>query len=449
MAGTHRGSRFGRSDRRAGGSSGGGRFTAYGIILGLGILMAAATALDLPALGRATDPPRDFAAVPGPAVPGLHADLPLGPVPPGPAAPPGEEGGSAASVRRRTLPPGRRRAEPGMADTTTVTATATPKRSPLRADEKSRTSWLTTRLEDERILGYVLLLPAFLLIIVFIAYPFALGVWMSLTDKVVGQPGNFVGLANFVKLLGSDIFRTAAWNTVFFTVVATAIKAALGMWLAVLLNRKFRLSRFTRAAVLLPFIVPTVLSTLVWLWMLDGTFSVFNWILRWFWNLEVSVFGLVLKEDLGYIRGPNWLGDPTLAMGSIIMANVWRGLPFFAISFLAALQTVPTELYDAAEIDGASGWRKFWHVTLPMIKPVAIVVVVFSFVVTFADFQLVYVLTRGGPHNSTHLLATLAYQLSMHAGNLGEGAATALFMVPLLLVVIVLQLTYLRRIGVD
>ena len=336
-----------------------------------------------------------------------------------------------------------------MADTTTVTATATPKRSPLRADEKSRTSWLTTRLEDERILGYVLLLPAFLLIIVFIAYPFALGVWMSLTDKVVGQPGNFVGLANFVKLLGSDIFRTAAWNTVFFTVVATAIKAALGMWLAVLLNRKFRLSRFTRAAVLLPFIVPTVLSTLVWLWMLDGTFSVFNWILRWFWNLEVSVFGLVLKEDLGYIRGPNWLGDPTLAMGSIIMANVWRGLPFFAISFLAALQTVPTELYDAAEIDGASGWRKFWHVTLPMIKPVAIVVVVFSFVVTFADFQLVYVLTRGGPHNSTHLLATLAYQLSMHAGNLGEGAATALFMVPLLLVVIVLQLTYLRRIGVD
>lgn len=335
-----------------------------------------------------------------------------------------------------------------MAETTAATPTRTPA-SALRAGEKSRTNWLTTQLEDERVLGYVLLTPAFLLIIVFIAYPFALGVWMALTDKVVGSPGNFIGLANFAKLLDSDIFRTAAWNTVFFTVTATAIKAALGMWLAVLLNRKFRLSRVTRAAVLLPFIVPTVLSTLVWLWMLDGTFSVFNWILRWFWDMEISVFGLVIKEDFGYIRGPNWLGEPAWAMGSIIMANVWRGLPFFAISFLAALQTVPTELYDAADIDGASGWRKFWHVTLPMIKPVAIVVVVFSFVVTFADFQLVYVLTRGGPHNSTHLLATLAYQLSMHSGNLGEGAAAALFMVPLLFVVIVLQLTYLRRIGVD
>ena len=318
-----------------------------------------------------------------------------------------------------------------------------------RTTRTTRTKWLADKLEDERILGYVLLVPTFLLVVVFIGYPFVLGLWMALTDKVVGEPGNFVGLANFAKLLDSDIFHTAAWNTVFFTITATAIKAVLGMWLAVLLNRRFRFSRITRAGVLLPFIVPTVLSTLVWLWMLDGTFSIFNWILRWFWSLEINVFGLVLKEDLGYIRGPNWLGDPHWAMGSIIMANVWRGLPFFAISFLAALQTVPAELYDAARIDGANGWQKFRHVTLPMIKPVAIVVVVFSFVVTFADFQLVYVLTRGGPHNSTHLLATLAYQLSMHAGNLGEGAATALFMVPLLLVVIVLQLTYLRRIGVD
>jgi len=278
-----------------------------------------------------------------------------------------------------------------------------------REVEFSRTSWITEKLEDERVLGYVLLIPAFLLIVVFIGYPFVLGVWMALTDKVVGEPGNFVGLANFVKLLDSDIFRTAAWNTVFFTITATAIKAALGMWLAVLLNRKFRLSRITRAAVLLPFIVPTVLSTLAWLWMLDGTFSVFNWILRWFWDLEISVFGLVIKEDFGFIRGPNWLGEPSWAMGSIIMANVWRGLPFFAISFLAALQTVPSELYDAADIDGANGWRKFWHVTLPMIKPVAIVVVVFSFVVTFADFQLVYVLTRGGPINHTLTLPMYSF----------------------------------------
>jgi len=309
-------------------------------------------------------------------------------------------------------------------------------------------SRISTRLEDERVLGYVLMAPALILILVFVAYPFCIGVWMSLTDKLVGTPGEFIGLGNFRKLLASDIFRTAAWNTVFFTTMATIFKAALGMWLAVLLNRKFRFANITRAVVLLPFIVPTVLSTLAWLWMFDATFSVFNWSLRWMWQLEIDVFGLVLKENWGFFRGPLWLGDPGWAMFSIILVNVWRGLPFFAISFLAGLQTIPPELYEAADIDGATGWQKFWHVTLPLIKPVAIVVVVFSIVVTFADFQLVYILTRGGPNNETHLLATLAYQLSMASGNIGQGAAIALFMVPILFVVIVFQLWYLRREGV-
>jgi multiple sugar transport system permease protein len=307
---------------------------------------------------------------------------------------------------------------------------------------------IATALEDQRILGFVLLTPALLLILVFIAYPFVLGIWMSLTDKLVGTPGKFVGLANYLRLLDSDIFRTAAWNTLFFTFMATVFKAALGMWLAVLLNRKFRLQRVTRAAVLLPFIVPTVLSTLAWLWMFDATFSVFNWTMRYLWQMEIGLFGIVLKENWGFFSGPLWLGDPGWAMFSVILVNVWRGLPFFAISFLAALQTIPQELYDAADIDGASGWRKFWHVTLPMIKPVAIVVVVFSIVVTFADFQLVYVLTRGGPNNETHLLATLAYQLGMTSGNIGQGAAVALFMLPMLASVIVFQLWYLRRQGV-
>ena len=309
-------------------------------------------------------------------------------------------------------------------------------------------SRISTRLEDERVLGYVLMAPALILILVFVAYPFCIGVWMSLTDKLVGTPGEFIGLGNYRKLLASDIFHTAFWNTVFFTTMATIFKAALGMWLAVLLNRTFRFSNVTRAVVLLPFIVPTVLSTLAWLWMFDATFSVFNWSLRWMWQLEVDVFGLVLKENWGFFRGPLWLGDPGWAMFSIILVNVWRGLPFFAISFLAGLQTIPPELYEAADIDGATGWQKFWHVTLPLIKPVAIVVVVFSIVVTFADFQLVYILTRGGPNNETHLLATLAYQLSMASGNIGQGAAIALFMVPILFIVIVFQLWYLRREGV-
>jgi multiple sugar transport system permease protein len=317
--------------------------------------------------------------------------------------------------------------------------------APVRAAQMGR---IATLLEDERILGFVLLSPALILILVFIAYPFVLGIWMSLTDKLVGTPGNFVGLGNYARLLNSDIFRTAAWNTLFFTFMATVFKAALGMWLAILLNRKFRLARVTRATVLLPFIVPTVLSTLAWLWMFDATFSVFNWVLRWLWQMEIGLFGVVLKQNWGYFSGPLWLGDPGWAMFSVILVNVWRGLPFFAISFLAGLQTIPQELYDAADIDGATGWRKFWHVVLPMIKPVAIVVVVFSVVITFADFQLVYILTRGGPNNATHLLATLAYQLGMTSGNIGQGAAVALFMLPFLATVIVFQLWYLRRQGV-
>jgi len=304
-------------------------------------------------------------------------------------------------------------------------------------------------LEDEKILGYVLMAPALLLILVFIAYPFVLGIWMSLTDKLVGTPGEFIGLGNYRQLFASDIFWTAVWNTLFFTTVATVFKAALGMWLAVLLNRKFNFARVTRAAVLLPFIIPTVLSTLAWLWMFDATFSVFNWVLRWLYQMELSLFGFMIKENWGFFRGPIWLGDGAWAMFSVILVNVWRGLPFFAISFLAGLQTIPPELYDAADIDGATGWKKFWHVTLPMVKPVAIVVVVFSIVITFADFQLVYILTRGGPNNETHLLATLAYQLGMGSGNLGQGAATALFMLPILAMVIVFQLWYLKREGLN
>jgi len=303
----------------------------------------------------------------------------------------------------------------------------------------------TSVLEQEGVLGYALMFPALALIVLFIAYPFVLGVWLAFTDKLVGKEAHFIGYDNFAAILQSQIFQQTFFNTIFFTTMATIFKSILGMLLALLLNRKFALSRVTRATVLLPFIVPTVLSSLAWLWMFDATFSVFNWIGRFFWQMDISVLGIPLKPNLGYFKGINWLGDPGWAMTSIIIANVWRGVPFFAISFLAGLQTVPTELYDAGDIDGANGWQKFWTITLPLIKPIAVVVVVFSIVVTFADFQLVYVLTRGGPHNSTHLLATYAYQLSMASGNLGQGAAVALFMLPILALLIIGQLWYLRR----
>ncbi len=300
-------------------------------------------------------------------------------------------------------------------------------------------------LERQAVLGYTMLIPALFIILMFKGYPFLLGIWLSLTDRVVGEAKGFVGLKNYYTQVGSQIFWQAFYNTFLFTTVATVLKTVLGMLLALILARKFRFSRATRTVVLLPFIVPTVLSGLAWVWMFDATYSVFNWAFTWFRQAEFSVLGVTLKEAwAGRVR-IYWLGDEILAMGSVIAVNVWRGMPFFAITFLAGLQTVPEDLYDAGSIDGASGWRRFWNITLPMIKPIAVVVIVFSIVVTFADFEVVYVLTRGGPHNSTHLLATLAFQVGMDAGNLGEGAAIALYMLPILALLIVWQLLYLRR----
>lgn len=285
-------------------------------------------------------------------------------------------------------------------------------------------------LERENVLGYLLMLPALVVLVLFIAYPFALGVWLSFTDKLVGKPASFVGLENFTLLFESQIFRRTVQNTFVYTAAATVLKLVFGMALALLLNKQFRFQRVVRAASLLPWIVPTVLSTLAWLWMFDATYSVFNWIL-----IRVGVLQ----------QGIRWLGDPVLAMTSLVIVNTWRGIPFFAISFLAGLQTIDAGLYEAADIDGASAFGKFRHITLPLIRPVLLVVLLFSIIWTFADFQLVYALTRGGPYNTTHLFATLAYQIGLGAGALGRGAAISLFMFPLLVITAVIQLWYLRR----
>ena len=202
------------------------------------------------------------------------------------------------------------------------------------------------------------------------------------------------------------------------------------MLAALLLNHHFRFKRIVRASMLLPWIVPTVLSTLAWQWMFDATFSVFNWTLM---NV-----GLISKRIL-------WLGDGTLAMGCLIAVNVWRGMPFFAITLLAGLQTVNPDLHEAAEIDGANAWQRFWRVTFPLIKPIMLVVVLFSMIATFADFQLIYVLTRGGPYSSTHVFGTYAYEIAMRAAKLGQGASISLSLFPFLLMVIVFQLWYIRR----
>jgi multiple sugar transport system permease protein len=294
-----------------------------------------------------------------------------------------------------------------------------------------RHSLVSRLLEDERWLALALFLPTVLILGLFIAYPFVEGVLLAVTDTKVGVPGHFVGLNNFAKLWNDSIFRTAVWNTFWYTGVTTVFKLALGLWLALLLNRHFKGKAITRAFVLLPFIIPTVLSTFAWKWMFDPTFSVINWTLY----------------RLGLIHGRiNWLSDPDLAMISVIIVNIWRGVPFYAISLLAGLQTINPELQEAAAIDGARPWQRFWHVTWPLLLPVTMVVVLFSVIQTFADFQLVYVLTGGGPANATHLFATYAYQVGIGAGLLSEGAAISLAMFPVLLIVVVIQLLYIRRV---
>lgn len=289
---------------------------------------------------------------------------------------------------------------------------------------------LTRLLEDERLMALLLLAPTVVLLAAFIAYPFVMGIWLALTSASVGNPGSFVGIKNFLKAWNDSIFRTAFGNTVVYTFWATGCKLIIGLFVALLLNRHFRGKRLVRASMLLPFIVPTVLSALAWRWMFDPTFSVLNWLLY--------RMGLITTK-LPFLSNTTW------ALWCAIAVNTWRGMPFFAITLLAGLQTISTDLHEAAALDGANAWRRFWHVTWPLLRPVTIVVVVFSIIQTFADFQLIYVLTGGGPANSTHLVATYAYQIAIGAGLLGEGTAMSLFMFPVLFGVVWIQLRYLRR----
>ncbi len=299
----------------------------------------------------------------------------------------------------------------------------------LPADRIVVSRW-TRLLENQRVLAVALLAPGVIILGIFIAYPFVMAIWFALTDISVGVAGKFVGIANFSKAWEDTIFQTAFKNTVFYTFWATVFKLALGMWLALLLNRHFRFKRLIRASMLLPFIIPTVLSTFAWRWMFDPTFSVINWVLYhagW------------ITDRLPFLSDGDW------AMWCAILVNTWRGMPFFAITLLAGLQTISPDLHEAAALDGANAWHRFWHVTWPLLLPVTLVVVVFSVIQTFSDFQLIYVLTGGGPANSTHLVATYAYQIGVASGLLGEGAAISLFMFPVLFAVVWVQLRYLKR----
>jgi multiple sugar transport system permease protein len=285
-------------------------------------------------------------------------------------------------------------------------------------------------LENRNFLGLAFMLPAGLLLLLFLTYPLGLGVWLGFTDAKVGRSGEWVGLENYIYLFGDAIARLSLFNTIFYTLVASAIKFALGLWLAILLNQNIAFKSFTRAVVLLPFIVPTALSAIAFWWIYDAQFSVISWALM----------------KMGWIdRYIDFLGDPWLARMSTIIANIWRGVPFVAICLLAGLQTIPPSLYEAASIDGAKPSQQFWYVTLPLLTPIIAVVMTFSVLFTFTDFQLIYVLTRGGPLNSTHLMATLSFQRAISGGSLGEGAALAISMIPFLLAAILFSYFGLQK----
>lgn len=299
--------------------------------------------------------------------------------------------------------------------------------------QRNLSAWLAhplQYLEKEWFLGYALIAPAGILILGLVAYPFVIALGFALSDKIIGRPGHFVGLQNFAELLKWPVFVQTVLNSFTFTFFALVLKVGLGMILALLMQQAVKGKNFFRGAVLLPFIVPTALSTVAWWKMLDPQYNIFNWI-----GMSLGLF----------TQGPNWLGDPFWAKVSVILVNAWRGMPFFAISILAGLVAIPQDLFDAAKVDGASAWQRFRYVTLPMLKPILSVVTLFSIIFTFADFDIVWVLTRGGPTNSTHLFATLAYQTGLVSSKLGEGAAIALFLFPVLVITVIIQLHLIRK----
>lgn len=298
-----------------------------------------------------------------------------------------------------------------------------------KAAHSDRRSW-SFWLGREGVLGYLFTGPAVVVLLALIAYPFVLALWLSLTNKNVGRPGAFVGLDNFTFLLGDSMFRQTAYNTFFYTGFAVLFKVLLGVIMALVLNQKFRGNNFFRGMLLLPWIIPASLSTLAWLWVFDSLHGVLNW----------ALLGLHITD-----HAVLWLGKPNLARFSTIVVNIWRGTPFFGIAFLAGLQSISEELFDAAKIDGADAWQSFRFVTLPLLQPVLIVVTLFSIVQTLADFQIVYILTRGGPANATHLFGTLAFQTAFSYGRMGMGAAIALFIFPALAILVVFELRRLRE----
>jgi len=292
------------------------------------------------------------------------------------------------------------------------------------AKERSRRRWV----RSTSFVGYLLVAPAIGSLLIIIAYPLVLSIIMSFSDKTIGNPGKFVGLGNFKYLLQLPVFRIALTNSLLYTAVTVALKLVLGLVFALLLYNLPKTRQFLVALALMPWFVPTSLTALMWWWMFNPLFGVFNRLLQ-----NVGVAGIP------------WLSQPFWAKIAVMAVNIWRGIPFFATCFLAGLLAIPRDYYEAAMIDGAGSFMRFWKITLPLLKTTIGVVVLYSIIMTVADFEIVWLITKGGPQEATHLLGTLAYTVGLMSGRLGEGAATSLFLLPLLLLCSIWWLRSIRR----
>ena len=277
-------------------------------------------------------------------------------------------------------------------------------------------------LDNERWLGPLLLGPAVLYIVLLVGVPFLMALYYSVSNTTTGGGTmGFVGLKNFTAVIGTPKFQTALKNTITFGLISQVLILILSNALALSLQTNFRGKRLIRFLILLPWVAPISIGTIAWLWIFDSTYSVLNWMLR--------LTGLI--HGTGYM----WLGLPHLAMGSIIAVNIWRQLPLATVILLAGYGSIPQDIHDAAAVDGAGFWRHFFQVTLPLILPITLVALLFGLIFTFTDMVIIYNLTRGGPFDTTQVLASLAFYTGIAGGDLAEGAAIALFLFPLLLAV--------------
>ncbi|WP_199178477.1 carbohydrate ABC transporter permease [Acidimangrovimonas sediminis] len=306
--------------------------------------------------------------------------------------------------------------------------TTTPEARPEAARPSG--SLLRRALDRPNVLGPLLAAPATLILLILLAYPLGLGLWLSLTNTVLGGTPSFVGLANYAQLFHDPTYLAAAGYSVLYTVCSEGLKLTFGLGLALLLNRQFKGYRAARAIMLLPWVAPTVLSALAWNWLLDPQFSALSW--------------LLIK--LGLIHSNiDFLGQPWPARISLIIVNMWRGVPYFAMGYLAGLTAIPQSLIEAAQIDGAGPWTIFRRITWPLLLPVTTILLSFSTIWTVTDFQLIWTMTRGGPLDSTQVFTTLAYQRAINGGALGQGAAIAISVIPIMLILAIVALRSTRE----